>query len=120
MTVIFANYPLQVPTYDDSVLASAFYESFSRVGWACALAWLVFACTQGYGGPINWFLSLEGWQPLARMSYSIYLVHLPLQLVIAARVRTPNYFSDTDTVSRASKVNLSILNFKPIRFAFID
>lgn len=105
VTVIFANYPLQVPSYDDSVLGSAFYESISRVAWSVALAWLVFACTQGYGGPVNWFLSLAGWQPLARMSYSIYLVHLPLQLVLAAQVRTPNYFNDTQAVSMQSSTS---------------
>lgn len=90
---------MQVPTYDDSVLRGAFYEAISRVAWATALAWLVFACTHGYGGPVNWFLSLAGWQPLARMSYSIYLVHLPVQLVLAAQVRTSTYFSDTTAVS---------------------
>lgn len=97
--VIFANYPLQSPDYPDSVVAGAAYESLSRISWAAAVAWLIFACAHGYGGPINWFLSLSGWQPLARLSYAIYIVHLPLQLVLAAQVRVPGYFSDLSAVS---------------------
>lgn len=81
------------------MLAGAAYESLSRISWAAAVAWLIFACAHGYGGPINWFLSLSGWQPLARLSYAIYIVHLPLQLVLAAQVRVPGYFSDLSAVS---------------------
>lgn len=99
MAVIFVNYPLQVPSYPDSVLASAFYESMSRVVWAAALAWLVFACVHGYGGPVNWFLSLPGWQPLARLSYAIYIVHAPIQFVLLSQLRVAGYFSDTTAVS---------------------
>lgn len=105
ISVIFANYPLQVPSYNDSVIGGAFYESISRVAWSAALAWLVFACTQGYGGPVNWFLSLVGWQPLARMSYSIFLVHLPLQLILAAQVKTGTYFGNTQAVSGKKQIN---------------
>lgn len=79
-------------------MGSAFYESISRVSWAAALAWLVFACNNGLGGPVNWFLSLSAWQPFSRLSYTIYLVHLPVQLVLAAQVRTGTFFSDTQAV----------------------
>lgn len=36
--------------YDYTTLEAAFYLSFHRVMWALGLAWVVFACVQGYGG----------------------------------------------------------------------
>ncbi|XP_061727306.1 O-acyltransferase like protein-like isoform X2 [Cydia pomonella] len=44
-----------------------------RSCWALALSWLIFACTLGYGGPVNWFLSLGLWRYVARASYAMYL-----------------------------------------------
>lgn len=41
-----------------SDLESAFYDSFSRVCWAIAIGWIITACVHGYGGPINWFLTI--------------------------------------------------------------
>lgn len=100
LSIIFGVYSLQQLDYHSTDLESAFYESFSRVCWAISLAWIVFACIHGYGGPVNWFLSLPQWQPLARLSYSFYLVHLPIQLLFAASVRTQASFSDLGAVCR--------------------
>ena len=33
-----------------SLTASAIYGGFHRTAWAMSLAWLVFACVNGYGG----------------------------------------------------------------------
>lgn len=99
LVTVFGSLPLQAASFEESVIGSAIYESTSRVAWASALAWMVFACINGLGGPVNWFLSLSVWQPLSRMSYAIYLVHLPIQLIVAAQVRTGTYFSDTQAVS---------------------
>lgn len=96
--VVFGNYPLQQVDSHVTVLQSAFYETFSRITWSMALSWVIFACIHGYGGPINWFLSLSGWQPLSRISYSIYIVHLPTQLVLMASIKMPGYFNDLTAV----------------------
>ncbi|XP_061727410.1 O-acyltransferase like protein-like [Cydia pomonella] len=50
-----------------------------RACWALALSWLIIACTQGYGGPVNWFLSLGLWRYVARVSYALYLFSNILQ-----------------------------------------
>lgn len=97
--VIFGNYPLQQLDHTASTIEDAIYASFSRVAWSAAVAWQIFMCIHGYGGPINWFLSMPGWQPFARLSYSIYIVHMPLQLTLLAATRTSGYFSDLIAVS---------------------
>lgn len=80
------------------VLNAAFFESFVRVSWAIALSWIIFACVRGYGGPVNWMLSWPQWQPLARISYSLYLVHIPVQAMYRASMRSPKYLSNATGV----------------------
>ncbi|CAH0585974.1 unnamed protein product [Chrysodeixis includens] len=72
---IFSIYPVMqldhtAQTFDN------FLNSYMRSIWAIGLGWLIFACVHGYGGPINWFLSLQVWKLPARLSYAVYLMHM--------------------------------------------
>ncbi|XP_020809034.1 nose resistant to fluoxetine protein 6-like [Drosophila serrata] len=94
-TSIFALYPsTQSNTPPLTTLEESFYYTLTRVGWPLALCWVVFACMQGYGGMANSFLSSPLWQPLSRLSYSIYMWHLFIQEMNAKSSRTNSYFSD--------------------------
>ncbi|CAG0886883.1 unnamed protein product [Cyprideis torosa] len=53
-------------------LYSAFYTSI----WALGLGWMVIACSFGYGGPLNSFLSWSLFVPLGRLIYAAYLFHI--------------------------------------------
>ncbi|XP_021707319.1 nose resistant to fluoxetine protein 6 isoform X1 [Aedes aegypti] len=96
LAILLGDYPLQQPdTYaDHPVVVDAIYEATNRIVWAGCLAWIVFACVNGYGGPINTFLSLPIWQPLGKLSYSIYLLHVPIQTMLLGSLRSTGYFSD--------------------------
>ncbi|XP_078666302.1 O-acyltransferase like protein-like [Branchiostoma floridae x Branchiostoma belcheri] len=52
-----------------------------RTAWGVGLAWVVFACINGYGGIINTILSWKAWIPLSRLTYCAYLVH-PIVILI--------------------------------------
>ncbi|XP_034127392.1 nose resistant to fluoxetine protein 6-like isoform X1 [Drosophila guanche] len=94
-TSIFAMYPAgQLSAPPLSTLDESFYYTLTRVGWPLALCWIVFACVQGYGGLANSFLSSPLWQPLSRLSYSVYMWHMFMQEVNVRLIRTNNYFSD--------------------------
>ena len=67
---------------------------FSRFTWSLGLALLVFACHYGYGGPINWFLSMKFWIPLSQVSYNAYLIHPLILTVIFGSERKPIYYKD--------------------------
>ncbi|CAH2232729.1 jg5352 [Pararge aegeria aegeria] len=67
--------------------------SVMRVIWSIGLGWIIFACAKGYGGPINWFLSLSLWKIPARISYAMYLYHYPIMSVVAGMQLSPQYFS---------------------------
>uniref|UniRef100_A0A182QD03 Nose resistant-to-fluoxetine protein N-terminal domain-containing protein n=1 Tax=Anopheles farauti TaxID=69004 RepID=A0A182QD03_9DIPT len=99
LAVLFADHPIQQPNYHElPVAVDATYEALNRVLWAAAVGWIVFACVNGYGGVVNEFLGATVWQPLGRLSYSIYLLHLPIQVMMAGTIRVPYYFTDVHAV----------------------
>uniref|UniRef100_A0A8D8CWM4 Nose resistant to fluoxetine protein 6 n=1 Tax=Culex pipiens TaxID=7175 RepID=A0A8D8CWM4_CULPI len=102
LAIIFGDYPFQQPDsyMEHSIAWDAMYESMNRVVWAGCLGWIVFACINGYGGPVNTVLSLSVWQPLGRLSYSIYLLHLPLQMMLAGSLRNSVHFDDVTAIHK--------------------
>ncbi|GMT14351.1 hypothetical protein PFISCL1PPCAC_5648, partial [Pristionchus fissidentatus] len=52
------------------------YGTIHRDVFALALAWLVYACHTGIGGPVNAILSWKHLLPLSNLCYSVYLIHL--------------------------------------------
>nr|XP_046473826.1 nose resistant to fluoxetine protein 6-like isoform X1 [Neodiprion pinetum] len=66
-----------------------------RSCWSIAIAWIIYACTHGYGGPVNSFLSMPFFRPLSRLSFSTYLVHMLIQCMRSAAARTPVVFSNS-------------------------
>lgn len=93
-TVIFANYPLMQRDIESTNLEYALYTSLSRIAWAMALSYIIYACVHGYGGPVNWFLSLSFWQPLSRLSYAIYLIHFPVVMVVMGSAKSSFVISE--------------------------
>ena len=94
LTIVLCFYPFQRLEENNttSILGNAFYNAFFRVGWSCAVAWIIFACHNGSGGVIRWFLSLRQWQPIGRMGLSVYLVHRIYQIITILSQKQPLYF----------------------------
>ncbi|XP_058444050.1 nose resistant to fluoxetine protein 6-like [Malaya genurostris] len=96
---IFGGYPLnQFDSENNPIIADALYESAKHVMWAVSTSWIIFACTNGYAGPVNKILCLSVWQPLGKLSYCMYLVHLPVQMILTGSLRTVRHFSDLHTI----------------------
>lgn len=90
------NTPFTAMKYDP--VTQVLYGSLHRAVWAAALAWVVFTCHYGYGGLVNDFLSYPLWQPLSRLTYTMYLTAICVQLVVAASARTAFYFSHVNKI----------------------
>ncbi|XP_053612591.1 O-acyltransferase like protein-like [Plodia interpunctella] len=90
--ISYAVYEVVQPTFDNLVV-DAIMATYSRSAWAAVLGWMIFACVHGYGGPINWLLSLNMWKLPSRLSYAMYLFHYPLQFVINSTEIAPVYFT---------------------------
>uniref|UniRef100_A0A182INL9 Nose resistant-to-fluoxetine protein N-terminal domain-containing protein n=1 Tax=Anopheles atroparvus TaxID=41427 RepID=A0A182INL9_ANOAO len=75
-------------------IADAFYESLHRSFWAFAVMWVIFVCINQQGGFVDRFLGCPLWQPLSRLSYSMYLVHIAIQAATVTKAtRFPVEFS---------------------------
>lgn len=77
-----------------SAVWKGLYHALPRVAWPAALGFIVFACHFGYGGIINWFLSLSQWQPISRLTYSMYLTHVIIMLLQERQIRASRYVTD--------------------------
>lgn len=59
-----------------SIDARVLYNSFSKPLWAIALATITLLSGNDQGGSVQTFLSHPSFSPLARISFSIYLLHV--------------------------------------------
>lgn len=83
---------------ETSLLANAFYLAFYRNGWVVATGWMVYACHNGTGGIIRWFLQLPQWQPIGRMGLSLYLLSFMFQHFIVMNSKQPIYFDEFELI----------------------
>lgn len=94
LAVIVGQYPLQQENFmDNPLIADATYDALKRISWCLAVAWIILASYLSYGGIVKRFLSLSIWLPISKLSFCIYLVHVPIQLIYLASIRAPQYFS---------------------------
>ncbi|EDX14074.1 GD18369 [Drosophila simulans] len=110
LTSIFATYPSakwSAPPL--STLEESLYYTLTRVGWPLAMCWVVFVYIQGYGGLANSFLSTPLWQPLSRLSYSVFIWHMFVQEINSRNVRTSTYFSSYTMLNFWSDFGISLI-----------
>ena len=103
----YYTYELQQMAHKATPVESGIYTPVSRVLWSLFLCLVIYGCVKGYGGPVNWFLSLSFWQPLARLTYAIYLLHMPVMLLNVAGAQRPIIFSGRTIVSHSLPLNSS-------------
>ncbi|XP_026477160.1 nose resistant to fluoxetine protein 6-like [Ctenocephalides felis] len=109
LAVVLGAHPFYKLDGSSTLSQNVAFLSLHRLAWGICIAWIVFACKNGYGGPINWFLSLGFWQPISRLSYSLYLVHMDVQMIIWMATRTNLNFSDADLfIIFASDITLGL------------
>ncbi|XP_063374970.1 nose resistant to fluoxetine protein 6-like [Cydia amplana] len=90
--IIYSAYPVLQMDWD-SPFWDGIINSFARPGWAVCVGWVIFACTHGYGGPVNWFLSLRMWKLPSRLSYAMYIFHYSLMVVVNTTSVSASHFS---------------------------
>lgn len=87
-----------------SEIKRLFYAFTDRILWSICVAWFVFTCATGRGGIVNRFLSWNGFVPLSRLSFGVYLIHSPFYIVMYNIARERIFFSHFTLVSQCFSV----------------
>nr|CAI5848204.1 unnamed protein product [Callosobruchus analis] len=72
-----------------TIPTSAFYAALGHTAWGLSMAWITAACSSGYGGIVNTFLSSKFLLPLSRLTYCAYLVHPVLMCLTSFQLDGP-------------------------------
>jgi len=76
------------------------FVGFNRFFWAVGISLVLMPMLMGYNKPATWFLSLDVWAPLARLTFCTYLIHLHLIFIIYLSQNEAYWFNDLNiTVS---------------------
>ncbi|XP_037279501.2 nose resistant to fluoxetine protein 6-like [Rhipicephalus microplus] len=72
--VKFAWYTSPDPVPVGVALLAAFLD---RILWTLFLAWITLTCSTGRGGALTKLLSWNAYVPLSKLSFGVYLIHVP-------------------------------------------
>ena len=95
------------------------YHAYCHPLYAIGLCYIIFACANNAGGPINSFLSHPFWQPISKLSYSIYMVHLSVVIWTTTLMKSPIDFNQITAIQYFfGNFILSLLVAIPATLAF--
>lgn len=94
LTIVFGYFNIS-----ESRIITPLIAAQTRLLWGIAVCWIIFACHYGYGDIINTFLSLSIWQPLAKLSFCMYLLHTQVMVLNYGATRYPNNYNFSEFVS---------------------
>lgn len=97
-----------------------------RVPWSLSIGYIIFACVNGQADIINRFLSHPLWQPLSRLSFNIYIIHIGLIEIMYANRKVAwlhQAFSQVNinsTFPIESPIEIDFMNFHIRRYKIIS
>lgn len=84
------------PTNEFGKLPLAFFD---RILWSVCLMWVTLTCATGRGGFLCTFLSWSAFAPLSRLTFGVYIIHLPFVQLMMHTARERMFFSHFFVVS---------------------
>jgi peptidoglycan/LPS O-acetylase OafA/YrhL len=112
ISIMLAMICIYFPFYSNSFpkFVRILYQSLSHQCWAIAIGWLIIVCFTNHGGLVNRILSWSIWTILARLSYSIYLIHTTIILSqVYNRLSTIHYQTSVILNTFISQTILTLL-----------
>ncbi|XP_030747254.1 nose resistant to fluoxetine protein 6-like [Sitophilus oryzae] len=88
--IIYQAYCLDT---DQTYVIRSLAYTFTKPAWCIFLSFVIYACANGKGGFINSWLSSSFMQILSKLSYCMYLMHVPVILFWLINKRTKEHFS---------------------------
>ncbi|CAG9762946.1 unnamed protein product [Ceutorhynchus assimilis] len=62
--------------------------------WCLGLGFILYSCSHGYGGVVNWCLTAGWMQVVSRLTFCMYILHLPVIMLWVVSKRGRDHFSD--------------------------
>lgn len=109
---IAVNLNIKSRTTGTALIPIAIFDSFSRLLWSVAIAFIIYICITNNGGSVNKFLSSPIWKPLSKLSFCIYVLHYVIQLLKMGQNRTTTYVDNFSLVIVCSvmfRIRLTVL-----------
>ena len=82
-------------TYHFSDLENVMFLMFSGLAWSIGITIIIYICNTGYGGVVNTFLSLPGWEPLVKLTYGVALNHVMIMLCVVGTLQMGLKYTNT-------------------------
>ena len=85
LIVFFMAFPVFSHAYDANQALHIFYYIFNHTLFAVGVGILILAMLlqqHRLAGGLRWFFSLPFWYPIASLSYSLYLIHLVVMIMV--------------------------------------
>jgi len=76
-----------------AVWQNVVYATFARVMFVTSVGWFMYCCYKLHGGLLREVFGAYVWVPLARLTYTAYLIHPMLMFVINYSSTTPFHYS---------------------------
>ncbi|OZC11273.1 hypothetical protein X798_01689 [Onchocerca flexuosa] len=96
------------------------YGAFHRTTFAVAIAWLIYACHNGYGSFVNTFLSSKLFLPLSALCYTVYLIHLPIIFGSYLHINFPYHYETKFEILCIALLNLFIAYFFALQISLLS
>ena len=90
-----------------SRVSNILYQSTSKIIWALALGYIIYACVTANGGIFEKIFSLSFWTPLSRLSFSTYLIHILIVYLYIYNQEHPIHMQDINIVN----INMYIYSY---------
>ncbi|XP_070533920.1 nose resistant to fluoxetine protein 6-like [Ptychodera flava] len=97
LAIVYGVYPSLIGDRPEQWVA-VLYKSTTSFAFVTAVAWVIFACETGNGGPVNTLLSWSAWTPLSRLTYGAYLVHPIVLFAYYWGRKTPVHYTDMNMI----------------------
>ena len=101
LLMIFVHYPIMNYPDDFSQTFNVMFLTFSRTIFVIGMTLFLLPALMGHNRPTAWFLSLDFFTPLARLTFGAYLVH-PIYMIF--------YALDTESGAFVT-INQGIVNY---------
>ncbi|XP_059481090.1 nose resistant to fluoxetine protein 6-like [Neocloeon triangulifer] len=120
LTIVFTILIVYAEDYVYEPVAASFYATFHKFGWAIGVGWVIWACVNGYGGPVNSILAWRYFVPFSKLSFAAYLIHQDMMDFRRALRRTANYISAFEMYYEFAAFVIVLAPFSAVLYTMVE